>query len=72
MSCSFPCFDGAIGTASVRAPERSDPRLETHVLFVAIPQRSTRARRWALARGIGDVDVAALTAMLRAERLSAG
>jgi hypothetical protein len=39
---------------------------------VRIPPRTARARRWALAHGIGDVDVNALTAMIRAERLSAG
>ena len=71
MSCSLSCFDDGVSTVHVRAHEERVV-LEHHVLFVEIPTRPARARRWALARGIGDVDVASLTAMLRAERLSWG
>ena len=72
MSCSLLLDNAVIAAAAGKAQEGRDRWLEGHVLFVEIPPRSTRARRWALARGIGDVDVAALAAMVRAERLSGG
>jgi hypothetical protein len=72
MSCSLPSFERVERRSSLRAHESHDQQLGDHVLLVRIPPRTARARRWALAHGIGDVDVTALTAMLRAERLSGG
>jgi len=72
MSCSLPRFESGARRAPTRAHEGRDARLGAHILFVQIPPRTARGRRWALARGIGEVDIATLTAMLRAERLSAG
>jgi hypothetical protein len=72
MSCSFPCLESAARRVPARAHEGRDDQIGAHVLFVKIPPRTARGRRWALARGIGEVDVAALAAMVRAERLSAG
>jgi hypothetical protein len=41
-------------------------------LLVELPAHSSRAERWAVARGVGDLDAVTLTTMLRAERLSCG
>jgi hypothetical protein len=72
MSCSLPCFESRARGAFKQAHDGRDGQLGAHVLFVKIPPRTARGRRWALTHGIGEVDVAALTAMVRAERLSAG
>jgi hypothetical protein len=66
-----------------RAPNTDDSALEEpwirahkiglrHILYVAIPPRSTRARAWALQRGIGEPDAVNLSKMLRLERLNCG
>ena len=72
MSCSLPRVESRVRGALTQAHDGRNGELGAHVLFVKIPPRTARARRWALAHGIGEVDVAALTAMVRAERLSAG
>jgi hypothetical protein len=73
MSCSLPCFQSRAARGVLeRAHGGRDGQVGAHILFVKIPPRTVRGRRWALSHGIGEVDVAALTAMVRAERLSAG
>ena len=72
MTCTFPRFDRGARGALRQATEGRNDSTSAHVLLVKIPPRTARGRRWALANGIGEVDVATLTAMLRAERLSAG
>jgi len=57
--------------SSIRPPTGPAPELQ-HPLLVELPAPNSRARRWAMARGVDDIDHVAFATMLRAERLSYG